>query len=321
MSDLVLEMCDPREREAELKELFARNGKEIFAEVFERAYRPRAEQGLRSWIALQDGKAIMHISVTPVPLVRGDTTYTVGIMGDLMVDDGHRDFWTPVKLLRKLTGDLKRAGQVDFLLSTTTSEAESVFKATGFKPFATLRRFVLPLNPLYLLAARLRAGVKRTKTQPGSFEQLATTSPALVDNAPAFRPQASEQFYATRIPRFEFTDEAWVAVSNGRKTTEGYALLARDPYLNELRLADAFWNGAGIGVGEIVHAAARWGRKHGYKKFTLGTIDESQFAHDLRRAGFFARDVRSQLLLNQISPRTAPSPDDWFLLGFALSGW
>ncbi len=318
MSEVVLEMCDPRERERELKDLFARNGKPEFATVFDRAYRLRAQQGQRCCVALLGSDVVMHVSVTPVPLVRGNESFTVGVMSDLMADDGYRDFWAPVKLLRKLTSELKKTGDIDFLLSTTTPEAESVFKATGFKPFGTLRRYVLPLNPLYLAFARLRSGVKRTKTQSSSYDQFAQAQFPLPE---VVRPAATAEFYASRIPRMEFVDGNWLSVLNGRKSNEAFALMARDPYMNDLRLADAFWNDAGLGIGEVLHAAARWGRRQGFKKFALGTLHESRFAQELQRCGFFPRDVRSQLLVNQLSPRTAPKPDDWFLLGFALSGW
>lgn len=319
MSDVVLEMCDPRERETELKDLFARNGKAVFAEVFDRAYRTRADEGLRSWIGLQDGRAVMHICVTPLPFAGGERALMGGIMSDLMVDDGHRDFWAPVRLLRKMIADVKRRGEIDFLLTTTTTEAESVFKAGGFKPFATLRRYVLPLNPLYLAAARVRARVKRSRAFASSIEQWEHDTSATHDTA--WRPLASPQFYETRIPRLEFTDGEWVSIRHNRKPAPGFALLARNPHFEELRLADAFWNEEGIGLGEVIHAAAQWGRKQGFKKFALGTVQESRVASELQRYGFFARDARSSLLLHQLTQNTPPKVEDWFLLGFALSGW
>jgi|SRR5688572_17701961 len=317
MSEIVFEKCDPRDREAELKDLFARNDKAQFAEVFDRAIRPRAAQGLRSWVGLQDGRVVMHVAVTPLQFVGGGRSLKGGIMSDLMVDDGHRDFWVPVRLIRKMISDVKRGGELDFLLTTTTSTAEAVFKAGGFKPFATLRRYVLPLNPLYLAFARLRARIKRTRVHPSGLAQWESNT--LTDGP--WRPLANAQFFETRIPRFEFTDGEWLSVANGRKSDPGYALVARNPHLEELRLADAFWNNQGIGLGEIVHAAGRWGRKRGFKKFTIGTIHESAVGTELQRCGFFARDVRSVLLLHQVSSIAAPPVEDWFLLGFALSGW
>jgi hypothetical protein len=319
MSNVVLEGCDPREREADLKDLFARNGKEIFAEVFDRSYRQRAAEGLRSWVGLVDGRVVMHISVTPLRFTGGGRTMVGGVLSDLMVDDAHRDFWAPVRMLRKMLGDIKRNGEIDFLLTTTTSEAESVFKAGGFKPFGTLRRYVLPLNPLYLAATRLRARVKRTRAASSAFEECRPQVETWASHA--LRPAASSQFYRSRIPRFEFVDGQWITVANGRSGDPGYAMLARDPQHDELRLADAFWHDQGIRLGEVVHAAARRGRALKFKKLTLDTIGESNVAADLQRLGFFPREARSVMLLHQVSQNAAPHANDWFLLGFALSGW
>jgi hypothetical protein len=321
MSELVFECCDPRDREAELKDLFARNGKAVFAEVFDRAYRVRAQHGQRSWIALQDGRAVMHIAVTPMPFVGGGRTQTGGILSDLMVDDGYRDFWAPVRLLRKLVADVKKAGEIDFLLSTTTTEAESVFKAGGFKPFGTLRRYVLPLSRLYLGVARMRASVRRSRAQQSAYSEWESTAAFSRNTGGSWRPRPDATFYETRIPRFEFTDGKWLTIADRSKAAPAWALMARNPEHGELRLADAFWDEAGVGLGQVVHAAARWGKSQRFKKFAIGTVQESRVAGQLERFGFFARDVRSLLLINQISPNSPPPIEDWFLLGFALSGW
>ena len=144
MTDLVVECCDPRTREREIKDLFARNERTGFDAAFDRAYRQRADKGLRSWIGLVDGEAVMHISVSPMAFKGAGVELTAGVLGDLLVSEGHRDFWAPVRLLRTLIADLKRAGNIDFLFTTTVADAEPVFKAGGFKPYGSLRRFVMP---------------------------------------------------------------------------------------------------------------------------------------------------------------------------------
>jgi hypothetical protein len=320
MSELVFEQCDPRDRETELKDLFARNGKAVFADVFDRAYRHRAEHGQRSWIALQDGRAVMHISVTPLRFVGGGRSQIGAVLSDLMVDDGYRDFWAPVRLLRKMVSDIKKAGEIDFLLTTTTTEAETVFKAGGFKPFGTLRRYVLPLSRLYLGFARLRARVGRSRAHQSGFQEWERENSILPQNVGPWRPLPDAVFYETRIPRLEFTDGKWLSV-NANGSAPGWALMARNPDYHELRLADAFWDDQGVGLGEVVHAAARWGTTQRFKKLAIGTVQESRVAGQLERFGFFARDVRSLLLIHQLSPNKPPPVEDWFLLGFALSGW
>jgi hypothetical protein len=97
-------------------------------------------------------------------------------------------------------------------------------------------------------------------------------------------------------------------------------MLSRDNALPEVGLADAFWHPSGLGLGAVAHAAGRWARRKGFKKLTLTTLQESQVAAELLRAGFFARDLRSVLLMQKI--KTAPPPvEKMFLPGFALSSW
>src|SRR5688572_4396745 len=238
MSQLALELCDPRDREAEIKDLFARNDRVGFDAVFERAYRKRAEHGLRSWIGLADNQAVMHISVTPMPFAGGGRTMMCGVLGDLMVDASHRDFWAPVRLMRKMVSDLKRAGEIDCLMTTTVADAESVFKAGGFKTFGSFRRYVLPLSRPYLTFARIRSRVSLRRAKPDTFHDLERARPATPELAGYLRPVTNAAFYETRIPRSEFSDGTWLAVEEKRKSPAGWALLSRSQDVPEVQLAD-----------------------------------------------------------------------------------
>ena len=321
MSELTIEACDPREREAEIKGLFARSGQLEFDRVFERAYRRRADQGLRSWIGMVDGKAIMHVGVTPVQFSGAGSSQTVGILSDLMVDEAHRDFWAPVKLLRRMVQDIKRSGEMQTLISTTVSDAEAVFKAAGFKGFGTLRRYVLPLSKPYLMARRITRGVHSCQALPSDFfDQRGDASIPMPESAPHWRPRTDAVFYATRVPRTEFADATWLAVAGGNGHGPGWAMLSRNTMLPELGIGDLFWN-PDVRVGELVHAAARWGSAQQFPKLTITTVQETSVAQQLERAGFFARDYRSSLLVNQLGPSAPPPVSDWFLPGFALSTW
>ena len=321
MSELSVVMCDPRDRESEIRDIFARNGKPAFDKIFETAYRPRAEQGMRSWLGIADGRAVMHISVTPLNFVGGDRAMTGGVLSDLMVDEDFRDFWGPVRMLRTMVSDLKRAGQIGFLITTSTDEAESIFKAGGFKPFGMLRRYVMPLYLPYLGMARLRARVKRPRAKASAFQASMYDSMAGSANcAGRWRPRAELEYYATRIPRSDYLDGTWIDVTRKRTDATGSALVSRTQ-LPEMQLADAFWNDHDVGLGEVVHAAARYARSQRFNKLTITTLQESHVAQQLERFGFFARDIRSTLLVNRIGGQTTPPVEEWFLPGFALSSW
>jgi hypothetical protein len=319
MSDIVLEQCDPRDREHEIKELFSRNQRPAFADVFDRAYRARADQGLSSWIGRVDGRAVMHISVTPVRFSGGAPALTAGVLGDLMVDESHRDFWAPVRLLRQMISDLKRGRRVDFLVTTTVAEAETIFKAGGFKAFGTMRRYVMPLYRPYLWVARMRGGVRRYTAQAADFKQCDALSRA-TGRGRYWRPEPDTSYYGTRIPRLEFLDERWVGVTDRSGAHAGCALLSRSGLLPELGLADAFCR-EGVHLAEVVQAASKWALRERVTKLVLTTLQESHATKELERAGFLARDVRSALLIHQLGSTAPPPVDDWFLPGFALTGW
>src|SRR5687768_9332403 len=107
MADLQIERCLPSSRAEGIHALFERSGKTDFARVFERAYRPRESDGLRSWIGTSGGAVVLHISVSPQRFENGAQIFTGGLMGDLMSDEAHRDFWSPIKLARRVVADIK----------------------------------------------------------------------------------------------------------------------------------------------------------------------------------------------------------------------
>lgn len=322
MSEVVVQMCDPRDRESEIKDLFARNGQDGFAAVFDRVYRKRAEYGLRSWVGTLDGKAMMHVAVSPLRFVGGGLSLQAGLLGDLMVDESQRDFWAPVRLLRRMVADVKRAGETDFLISTTVHEAESVFKAGGFKPLGKMRRYLLPAYWPYLAYARFRGRVRAARPAVGDFEQYSATEMSSATSAASWlRPETNADFYNTRIPRGEFSDANWIAAQAKNAGTAGWALLSRNTYLNEMGVADVFWSEESLRTSDVLHAAARWTRKQGYNKLTFSMLDVSEVGKELERAGFLARDHAAAVVVQPISKVQLPPPEKWFLPSFTMSSW
>ncbi|HET9440574.1 MAG TPA: hypothetical protein VFO52_10405 [Longimicrobiales bacterium] len=314
MSEIVVDICDPRAHETELKELFARNGKPGFDAAFDRVYRVRAGQGMRSWIGRVDGRAVSHIAVTPMRFGGAGQIRLGGVMGDLMVDEAHRDFWAPVRLLRKMVADLKREGVTEFLVTTSVPDAESVFKAGGFKPFGTLHRYVMPLFLPFLLFKRVTSGQLRAP-RARVLAGAGRATPRVDEGAPRFRPITTPAFYDERIPRSDWADLTWLNL-----TSDSDALVSRHSTDPELRLVDAFGADARA-LRAALQAAARWGRKQRLKKFAATTLKESALAGELKRAGFLERDFRSTLLVQKLGAAPLPPVADWFLLEFALSSW
>jgi hypothetical protein len=323
MTEVAVQMCDPRDRESEIKDLFARNGQPEFAAVFERAYRQRAEHGLRSWVGTVDGQAVMHIAVSPLRFAGCGLSLQAGVLGDLMVDETQRDFWAPVRLLRRMVADLKKMGEIDFLLSTSIYQAESVFKAGGFKPLGIMRRYILPAYLPYLAFSRVRGRVKRRAFRTGNLQEWESRKlSSATAHGPYLRPETHTRFYNTRIPRVEFADANWISVGAKQNQTEGWALVSRNNQLpSELGVADLFWEQGQLDMAEVLHGAARWTRKQGFKKLTFSLLGESEAAQRLEKIGFVARDRAAAVIVQPINKIELPPAEKWFLPGFTMSSW
>lgn len=319
-SDVLIEVCDPRERSAEIHDLFARNGKPDFDRAYRRAYLPRIEHGLRSWVGQVEGRAVMHISVNPTRFTDGTRTLTAGVMGDLMVEEEFRDFWTPARLLRTVAADLKREGQVDFLITTTTNDAETVFKAGGFREYGDLRRYVLPLNRAFLAFTRLRRLLPRLDYEVTAEAPIGPPSDPPMKSGSWWRPEASDEHYRTHVPRAEYEDLTWLALyRKGESEPVARAAMSRRKSINEMVLADALWVEGKTTLAAIAIAAARWARKQGFPKLAVSTMAEAVVAAELRETGFFDRSLRSVMLVNRL--REIPPVEELYLTGFALSDW
>lgn len=320
MTDMIVESFNPEDIADEICDLFARNGQAEFASVFDRAYRARSEEGLRSWIARVDGRVVMHVSVAPMRFHSGEHSIRGGVLGDLMVDEAHRDFWGPVRLVRTMVGALKREGAMRFLFTTATKEAETVFKAGGFKPFGQLRRYVIPTFAPYLAFRRMLALLpRRVRRYVPLSDPMDSVFPSL-GSPPYWRPEITATYIGTRIPRSGYADGTWVTLTDRRGEEIGRALSSRHAVLREATLADAFWMPDSGGLPEVALAAAGHARSRGLRTLSVTILDGSAVARDLKKAGFFPRPPFGELLMNSLHEQPAPA-NDWLLTGFVLSGW
>jgi hypothetical protein len=133
MADLVIERCLPSERAGEIQALFCRAGHPEFATVYERVYRVRERLGLRSWLGRLEDRVVLHISVSLESFTDGTRTLSCGLLADLMADESHRDFWGPIKLARRMVGDLRKDRTADFLLTSYLPVAEGNVQRMGIR--------------------------------------------------------------------------------------------------------------------------------------------------------------------------------------------
>lgn len=320
MADLVLEQCLPSARIRQIQALFDRVGQPEFARVYERAYRVREPDGLRSWIGIAGDLVALHISVSPQPFADESRRLTAGLLGDLMADETQRDFWGPVRLVRQMVGDVRRSGRIDFLLTTYLPAAETVFKAAGFKPFAFMRRHVTPLALPYLLARKLQRGLRGHAVEAVPFDDARADSlfPALTSPGP-FRPVVTADYYRTRMPRQDYPAGSWLLI--GQPDAPTAMVLVSPVSARELAIADIIWRSADPPLADILYTTARWAGRQSFARLSLGTLERSTLAAAARRSGFLARPDGLGLLMLSISPQAPPPVEQWNLTPFAGTAW
>ena len=321
MADLALEQSLPSARAADIQALFERAGQPEFRAAYERAYRVRERFGLRSWIGVEDARVVLHISVSPERFTFGPRTFTGGMPGDLMADSTHRQFWHPLKLVRRMVADVKKEGTLDFLLTSFVPAAEGVFRAAGFQRFAPLQRHVMPLTWPYPLARRLlhRERSAPLTAVPFTDERAIAvlgrlTSPDVMRAAPA------REYYLTRMPRQEYPAGTWL-LAGDPAAPHAMVLVSPMPH-RDLAIADAIWRDRTTGLAGVLSGVAAWAARQGHRRVYLTTIPGTRLATDAQRAGFLPRPSEASLMLLPLGDAgTIPPPDAWALTPFALTGW
>jgi hypothetical protein len=238
-----------------------------------------------------------------------------------MADESHRQFWHPVKLVRRMVADARAAGGVDFLLTSFTPAAEGIFRAAGFQRFATLARFVMPLVWPYPVLRRIAHRERRPRLTPldhadAGMERL---WPGLASPG-AFRAIPSPQFYRTRMPRQEYPAGTWLLA--GDPESPDAAVLVSPKSREELSVADIVWRQPNPPLAGIFSAVARWAARAGHSRLTMMTIDSSGLAAAARRAGFLARQApHVVMLLSLRESAEIPGPERWAFTPFVLTSW
>jgi len=321
MSDLVIEQCLPSERSSQIAALFDRAGRSEFPGVYERVYKPREALGLRSWVGSAGDRTVLHISVTPQQFSDGATSLTGGMLADLMADESHRDFWNPIKLVRRMVADVTQQRAADFLFTTTVAAAKGVFRAAGFKPFASIGRYVLPLRWPYPLLRRLHHGYRRPALSAFAYDDA--RMPGILRRfhpAGFFRTVPDPDYYVTRMPRWSYPAGTWLAA--GAQDGPDALVLVSPTSLTELTVADVLTRDDSVGLAGTLSSVARWGARRGYRKMSLSTINGSRFATIAARAGFLARPEGYNLyVLSLKGGASVPPTSDWLFTPFVLSAW
>ena len=324
---LKLEQCDGATRADAIKQLFVRNDRPGFPDFFERVYRSLAAEGGASWVATEDdGSVVMHVAVFPRTFHHAGRTWRAALLGDLIADERYRDFWSPLKLVRRAINDVRRDGRFDFLYTDPSPNSIAIAKAAGFAPLGALRRYVAPVNPLYLAfcGLRARAGSARTVCD----DSLDASGPnALESFAPAsdLRAARTAEFYRAHSGGELAPTPRYVIVHDPKSadtTPRALGMLAGTDSSDTAALVDMQWDDRRFGVSRALHAVAGAARSHGYRKLSCATLDGSRFASSLVRYGFIGREVIQPIfVLGMRRGEQLPAAPDWTLTSLDGSAW
>jgi hypothetical protein len=321
MPDLVLEQSLPSARAAEIQALFDRAGQPEFSATYERSYRVRERFGLRSWVGIEAARVVLHISVSPERFSIGSVSFTGGLPGDLMADAAYRQFWHPLKLVRRMVADVKREGKLDFLLTSFVPAAEGVFRAAGFMHFAALQRHTMPLVWPWPFVRRLMHGETPPRLTAFAFtDDRPIEAMTKLRSPDCMRPVPSREYYATRMPRIEYPAGTWL-IAGDPAAPDAAVLVSPTPH-RDLSIVDVLWRDVDVRLSGLLSAVATWAARHGHRRAYITTIPGTRLANAALSAGFIARPSESALMLLPIADKEKlPPPEQWVLTPFALTGW
>lgn len=325
---LSVEGIEPLAKVPELLQLFRDNGEPLIADFIQRAYPVLAKAGARSWIGHDAaGRVVMHIARFRHTYQFGTEELAGGLLGNLMVDAAHRTFFPAMSLVRRLVEETRRSRAVDFLYADPHNGAPAVLKAAGFRPLGTLRRFILPVSdhraPISLAlsvwhgARGMRAAARDlpAEARPASaFAPTWTEVPAGVSNR--LRPVRPADWYRNRLGGFPSARDWWMVVDATPGGSPAVAALVRG--VKEpagLFTLCALHRDPSLAVRTAVAAILPALRERGCTRLQIWTMSESEFAAELRAAGFSDRfDDDSPVVVLPITERgeeVAASPAMW----------
>lgn len=309
-----------RERADDIKALFRRNGRSDVVTMFDDSY-PNA--GGRSWIAVNaHDNVVMHVALFPCEIGDGRRVWRGGLLGDLMADPQHRDFFGPVRLVRQLVSDARRQG-IELLYSDPIKLSASVLKAAGFGPLGALRRYVMPASwPFRWYAALRGARALRVVSTRGvddvevhsAIQRLQARGPVRVLRTPVA--SVSRAGGAA-------SENRWLWLESSRIPGEPSALLlVRSTGRNgRLIVMDFRWDDAVRPIADALLTTARWASHTCHRWLDLHILEASFTATLAQRIGFLARADAQPIVIRHLAGAPVPPAPEWFLDRLDGSAW
>src|SRR6266550_6050538 len=142
-----IEIANPLDYAAEIKDLFVAHGMPSFPDYFDRTYPAAVRSGAVSWLGRDEsGRVVMHQACFPRRFRSAEREVVAGLMVNLMVATQYRAFFPALTLLRRAVQDLEARGGIDFLYADPNKAGEILLQAGRFARMGTLQRYVLPVS-------------------------------------------------------------------------------------------------------------------------------------------------------------------------------
>lgn len=318
-AELVFARVNPLEHADEIKQLFLAHERPEFPAFFDRTYADAVADGATSWTGRDTaGRLCAHIAQFPRPFQLGQRVFQGGLLANLMVAKEHRTLWPALKLVRRMVGDCKASGALDFLYGDPNEAALAILKAVGFRPAGggggAVRRFVLPL-------ADPRMGVDLALRAYHFFTRFWGTGPALVatprraaeipagpdipeaGDISALCPVPRPAVYRHRLPGYPGPDDWWHTIEprGGRAAPVGAALV-RGPDSQGMGVVCALRRDSRTPLTSVLVTLAHALRTRGIRRLEISVMDRSAAAAAVRQAGFVAREERIPLVAMPLTP-------------------
>ncbi len=313
--EFTITAVNPLDHETDIKQLFVTHERADFPSFFDRAYPAGAQAGGVSWIGRnRAGQVVMHVACFPQRFRFGEREVVGGLMINALVARPYRSFFPAHAMIRRAKRDTKARGDIDFIYTDPNEQAKAVMDMCGFARVGTLTRYVLPVGDRRRLvdgAIRLfHLGVRAVTGSPGGAPLVghlaAEFAPAPLEapsgDSPRLRPYHSSARYAMRMEGYPAASDWWLTLPrNGDASASAAGLLVRGPNPAGVADLEAVHRDPGLPLAGLIRGLVAWLRTRGCTRLQVWTVAESQFAAELRHAGFVPREGAASIVATALT--------------------
>ena len=314
--DFTITAVNPLDHAEGIKQLFRDHERPEFPAFFDRAYAVGVRGGGVSWIGRdRAGHIVMHVACFPQRFRFGEREVVGGLMVNALVARPFRSFFPAHALIKRAKKDTAARGDIDFIYTDPNNQAKAVMDACGFVKVGSLTRYVLAVSDRRWLvdgAIRLlHAGVQvvsRSRRGIGLVAHPATEfSPACFEApsgaSPRLRAYHEPARYTARLETYPNVLDWWFThQGNGDGGAIAAGLLVRGPDPAGVAILHAIRRDAGLPLGALMPGLVAALRGKGCTWLQIWTLAESQFADELRRLGFVAREDAAPIVATGLTP-------------------